>query len=52
VRTEVLHAGAAARAKRTAPSLTRNLLRIVLHKPQLARQLPIDLLPDTPSARR
>jgi len=37
-----------ARAKRTAPSLTRNLLRIVLHKPQLARQLPIALLPDTP----
>lgn len=37
-----------ARAKRTAPSLTRNLLRIVLHKPPLARQLPIDLLPDTP----
>ena len=37
-----------ARAKRSAPSLTRNLLRIVLHKPQLARQLPIDLLPDTP----
>ena len=37
-----------ARAKRTAPSLTRNLLRIVLHKPQLARQLPVDLLPDTP----
>jgi DNA primase len=36
------------RARRTAPSLTRNLLRIVLHKPQLARQLPIDLLPDTP----
>ncbi len=37
-----------ARAKRTAPSLTRNLLRIVLHKPQLARQLPVALLPDTP----
>jgi DNA primase len=36
------------KAKRTAPSLTRNLLRIVLHKPQLARQLPIALLPDTP----
>jgi DNA primase len=52
VRTQVLHAGAAAQGQRTAPSLTRNLLRIVLHKPQLARQLPIDLLPDTPSARR
>jgi DNA primase len=39
---------APARAKRTAPSLTRNLLRIVLHKPQLASQLPIELLPDTP----
>ena len=36
------------RAKRTAPSLTRNLLRIVLHKPPLASRLPIDLLPDTP----
>jgi len=36
------------KAKRTAPSLTRNLLRIVLHKPQLATQLPPDLLPDTP----
>ncbi len=36
------------KAKRTAPSLTRNLLRIVLHKPQLAAQLPPDLLPDTP----
>ncbi|HLO61331.1 MAG TPA: DNA primase, partial [Azonexus sp.] len=37
-----------ARAKRTAPSLTRNLLRIVLHKPQLARRVPVALLPDTP----
>ncbi|MCG2576354.1 DNA primase [Dechloromonas sp. XY25] len=37
-----------ARAKRTAPSLTRNLLRIVLHKPQLARRIPVALLPDTP----
>ncbi len=36
------------KAKRTAPSLTRNLLRIVLHKPQLALDLPVDLLPDTP----
>jgi len=36
------------RAKRTAPSLTRNLLRIVLHKPQFAAQLPPELLPDTP----
>ena len=36
------------KAKRTAPSLTRNLLRIVLHKPQLASQLPLQLLPDTP----
>jgi len=36
------------KAKRTAPSLTRNLLRIVLHKPQLASQLPPALLPDTP----
>jgi DNA primase len=36
------------KARRTAPSLTRNLLRIVLHKPQLADQLPLELLPDTP----
>jgi len=36
------------KTRRTAPSLTRNLLRIVLHKPQLAAQLPLDLLPDTP----
>ena len=36
------------KAKRTAPSLTRNLLRIVLHKPQFAASLPVDLLPDTP----
>ena len=36
------------KARRAAPSLTRNLLRIVLHKPALARQLPIELLPDTP----
>ena len=39
---------APAKAKRTAPSLTRNLLRIVLHKPALATQLPPDLLPETP----
>ena len=36
------------KAKRTAPSLTRNLLRIVLHKPALAAELPLTLLPDTP----
>lgn len=36
------------RAKRSAPSLTRNLLRIILHKPQLIAQLPPELLPDTP----
>jgi len=36
------------KAKRSAPSLTRNLLRIVLHKPELARELPAELLPDTP----
>jgi DNA primase len=36
------------RAKRSAPSLTRNLLRIVLHKPVLAAELPTELLPDTP----
>jgi DNA primase len=36
------------KAARAAPSLARNLLRVVLHKPQLARDLPVDLLPDTP----
>ncbi|MDP3540743.1 MAG: DNA primase [Azonexus sp.] len=36
------------KVKRTAPSLTRNLLRIVLHKPQMASKLPLNLLPDTP----
>ncbi len=39
---------APARAQRPAPSLTRNLLRIVLHQPSRASQLPVDLLPDTP----
>ncbi len=39
---------APAKAKRTAPSLTRNLLRIILNKPQLATRLPVDLLPDNP----
>ena len=37
---------APAKAKRTTPSLTRNLLRIVLNKPQLAARLPVELLPD------
>ena len=36
------------KSKRPQHSLTRNLLRLVLHKPQLAAQLQIDLLPDTP----
>ncbi|MDR2188464.1 MAG: DNA primase [Azonexus sp.] len=36
------------RAKRAAPSLTRNLLRLVLQKPPLAAELPLELLPDTP----
>ncbi len=35
------------KAKRTAPSLTRNLLRIVLHRPALAKLLPVALLPDS-----
>ena len=39
---------APARARRPAPSLSRNLLRIVLHKPVLARALPVGRLPDTP----
>ena len=38
---------APARARRPAPSLTRNLLRILLHKPALARTLPVDRLSDT-----
>ena len=38
---------APARARRPAPSLTRNLLRIILHKPALAEVLPVDRLPDT-----
>jgi DNA primase len=36
------------KTKRAAPSLTRNLLLLILHKPQLAATLPLDLLPDTP----
>ena len=39
---------APARSSRPAPSLTKNLLRVVLHKPQLAARLPAELLPDTP----
>ena len=39
---------APAKARRAAPSLTRNLLRLVLHRPQLAAALPLALLPDTP----
>lgn len=35
------------KAPRNAPSLTRSLLRLVLQKPDLARRLPVDLLPDT-----
>jgi len=38
---------APARARRPAPSLSRNLLRIILHKPALAAVLPVDRLPDT-----
>lgn len=39
---------APARAKRSPPSLARNLLRLILHKPSLAAGLPAALLPDTP----
>ena len=35
------------KARRPAPSLTRNLLRIILHKPALAGALPVGGLPDT-----
>ena len=34
------------RARRTAPSLLRSLLRLVLHQPALARQLDPGLIPD------
>ncbi|HZX31555.1 MAG TPA: DNA primase [Rhodocyclaceae bacterium] len=34
--------------KRSAPSLTRRLLHLVLQTPELARRLPVDLLPDAP----
>jgi DNA primase len=37
---------APARAPRQAPSLLRPLLRLLLQKPQLASDLPLDLLPD------
>ena len=36
------------RAARPQPSLTRNLLRLILQKPSLAIQLPVELLPDSP----
>ena len=36
------------RTRRSAPSLTRNLLRTVLLKPALARELPVARLPDSP----
>jgi len=36
------------KVQRRAPSLSRNLLRIILHKPALARELPPHLLPDAP----
>ncbi len=39
---------APARAKRPPPSLSRNLLRLILHKPVLAAELPAALLPDAP----
>ena len=39
---------APARARRNAPSLTRHLLRLVLQIPELARRLPVDLLPEAP----
>ncbi|MFV0371114.1 MAG: DNA primase [Azonexus sp.] len=36
------------RARRPPPSLSRNLLRLILHKPALAAELPAALLPDAP----
>ena len=36
------------RVQRRAPSLSRNLLRILLHRPAMARQIPPHLLPDAP----
>ena len=35
------------RARRQAPSLLRPLLRLLLQKPKLAAELPVDLLPDS-----
>ena len=40
------------RAPRQAPSLFRPLLRILLQKPALAAQVPLDLLPDTSTETR
>lgn len=39
------------KAKRSAPSLTRHLLRLVLQTPELARRLPVDLLPEAPERK-
>jgi len=36
------------RARRAAPSLSRNLLRLVLQNPELAARLPVHLLADAP----
>ncbi|MCP5249381.1 MAG: DNA primase [Candidatus Accumulibacter sp.] len=43
---------APARAPRPAPSLLRPLLRLLLQKPALAAQLPLDLLPDSSAEAR
>ena len=36
------------KARRAAPSLSRNLLRLVLQHPELAARLPVNLLAETP----
>ncbi len=36
------------KARRAAPSLSRGLLRLMLHKPALAARLPVACLPDSP----
>jgi DNA primase len=43
---------APARAPRQAPSLLRPVLRLLLQKPQLAGDLPLDLLPDSSAEAR
>ena len=43
---------APAKAPRQAPSLLRPLLRLLLQEPELARKLPLDMLPDNQAEAR